>query len=169
MKCHLCDREGSIFLTKFVNNTLKQVCYCVECAQKEGLLNSELMSLPKEILELFPDEEKENLLFSAKSLQECPHCHFTLEDWKLTHKLGCSYCYEVFLPDIMIHVSEIQPGSLHKGKSPVCGKNREQTLRSIARLKERLSAALEQENYEEAALIRDELAPLLSDDCVSCR
>jgi protein arginine kinase activator len=91
----------------------------------------------------------------AQKTQECPNCGFTNEDVRKTGRLGCSTCYEVFEDMLKDVINDCQKGTQHMGKIPKAfsGVRRE-------RLEEELRKAVETERFEDAALIRDQLAQL---------
>lgn len=157
MKCHLCPKEGTIFFTHFVDDKLQQLCYCHSCALKQGMLNTEHNSSEKAFFE--EPDPLEDLPF-AQSLLECPVCGFTLDNWNSIHKLGCSRCYDVFAPDVERYIAKFQAGQKHIGKVPVVKILNEQSKRRAKLLKSLLEEAVQSEEYEEAARIRDEIARL---------
>lgn len=157
MKCHLCSNEGTIYFTKFVDNKLRQFCYCQSCALSQGLLNTEVHSVNIEDSMLFDEPDTP---LTARSLIECPSCGFKLEDWRRTRRLGCARCYDVFAPDVTMHVENIQESAQHIGKKPALKVVNETYKLKKKLLQEQLKEAIEREDYEKAACIRDELTGL---------
>ena len=163
MKCQLCSNEGSIFFTQFENNKLQQFCYCQKCAEKKGILDAGTLSLSSLMNEVALQQISENVEVdhdSFTSLFECPVCHFTLDDWKRTQRLGCSRCYEVFHPDLIQRLEQVQDDTTHTGKQPTQKQIRQTRLTQKRQLQKMLDTALSQEDYEQAARIRDQLSTL---------
>ena len=74
----------------------------------------------------------------------CPVCQKTLSQVRAEGLFGCSACYDTFLPYLDL--------------TPFVGKGyEEKTVDSVEELKEKLKAALAEENYEQAALYRDRI------------
>lgn len=159
MKCHLCDSEGTVFFTKIIDNKLQQLCYCHGCALSQGLLNTEPHSSELAALVL-NSEAEEDLPLSAHALLECPKCGFSLHDWRRTRRLGCSHCYDTFAQDISPYINTIQESRTHFGKHLSSLEKREEKWQKQQSLQEELDAAIEREDYEMAAKIRDQIADL---------
>lgn len=100
----------------------------------------------------------------------CGHCHTPLESVKMGNPLGCGQCYHVFgdvlvqellaenkLPKVMQEAKRNQP--LHIGMTPDKPSESPSSNRLTA-LNEALNEALQKENYEEAAWIRDQIKEL---------
>jgi len=97
----------------------------------------------------------------------CGDCGTSLEDLQVGHPLGCSHCYEVFSDAILIELNsrgKIPPkisngkkvNTYHIGRA--LGETHEfnPSLQLIA-LNEALNEMLKKEEYEQAALIRDQI------------
>lgn len=101
----------------------------------------------------------------------CGHCHTSLEAVKMGNPIGCSECYNVFgdlliqeliaenkIPAQMQNVRRNQP--LHIGKTPDKAASIPPSSR-LTSLNEALNDALQRENYEEAAWLRDQIKELM--------
>lgn len=109
------------------------------------------------------EEEKEAYL-------ACGNCDTKLDEVRTGHPIGCAACYDVFA-DVLINdltksqsISHHLPankrgGSLHIGKAPGEVSEISPTLRLIA-LNEALDETLIREDYEQAALLRDQIKAL---------
>ncbi|MBS0629643.1 MAG: UvrB/UvrC motif-containing protein [Verrucomicrobia bacterium] len=101
----------------------------------------------------------------------CGHCHTPLEAVKMGNPMGCKECYTVF-GDLLIQEliaenkipTQLQNGRrnqpLHIGKTPDQPANIPASSRLTA-LNEALNDALQRENYEEAAWLRDQIKELM--------
>lgn len=98
----------------------------------------------------------------------CPKCNTSILDIGKTGKLGCSYCYEWYKNELqqtlfLSHGTPNSPEQLsHVGKIPKKFKrNPEQRQKEetdkmrLTKLKYKLAQAVEREDYETAAKIRD--------------
>lgn len=82
------------------------------------------------------------------NVSACPQCGWTLTDFKKTGRWGCSNDYLFFANEIIPMLQRIHGSSQHVGKSPP------QKL-DINTLKSRMEKAIKEENFEEAARLRD--------------
>lgn len=101
--------------------------------------------------------------------RECPSCGLTLGQLKKTGRVGCVHCYTVFRPIIETVLKDQSFAGRHIGRLP----DRLATYRYIfvdrERLARSLAAAIEREDFEEAAQLREEIGRMdrlegLSDD-----
>jgi protein arginine kinase activator len=96
------------------------------------------------------------------SSTRCPVCGFTQADFKKTGRLGCSSCYVAFADGLNSLLKAMHKGTSHVGKLPV---RAQKTLALSDRMKtltEDLRKAVQEENYETAAALRDEIRQLES-------
>lgn len=101
--------------------------------------------------------------------RECPSCGLTLGQLKKTGRVGCVHCYTVFRPIIETVLKDQSFAGRHIGRLP----DRLATYRYIfvdrERLARSLAAAIDREDFEEAAQLREEIGRMdrlegLSDD-----
>lgn len=89
---------------------------------------------------------------------KCPTCGFRWADFDRVHRLGCPTCYEAHAPQALATLARIQPGLEHQGRRPYDGSADREAKLAKARLL--LKAALKEEDYETAAVLRDQIAEL---------
>lgn len=107
----------------------------------------------------------------------CRGCGMSYADFKKSGLLGCAECYVSFEPAIGPLIERAQEGGVHHtGKHPPNTKTspeKEQTLSPQAVLRsapvrtlcKRLMIALKEENYRQAASLRDQLRLAVPDGC----
>ncbi len=168
MKCHSCDNPATVHLTQILNNQMHKIDLCEECAQKQGVTNTADFSMG-------------GLMASAgMSLEDtardlvCESCGLTQQEFKKAGRLGCTACYEAFGSVLTPMLDGMHAGTRHVGKVPkgieaTLGKKEkatrskdlaEQLEKRILSLESDLKAALEDENFEECARLRDEIRSL---------
>lgn len=172
MLCEKCqEREATIFYTEIINGIKNEHSLCSECAKEmdfaDGLPFVELLA---GILGAYAveSEKKED----AMEQVICPSCRTSYRDFISQGVFGCEDCYNVFEPLIEGNIKKIQGSSLHTGKKPLyngAGKKEEpragfSVLEEVRVLKEKLKEALNVEDYEEAARLRDEIRALKERD-----
>lgn len=156
--CSECRRPISVCYTTIVGDKMTRTVMCADCPHLERRLYGKVRN-EQEV----SGEEKEAHLV-------CGNCETTLEEVRRGQLLGCAACYDVFA-DVLVqdlvktgHISHHLPAnkrttSLHIGRSPGESAEISPTLRLIA-LNEALDETLIREDYEQAALLRDQIKAL---------
>lgn len=152
MLCDNCkEKPAKYFFKNLVGGQENIFHLCEQCARKKNLLGDKKKS-PIEVL---------NMMSEAISHDDhrviCPVCCLSLAEFKKIARFGCSNCLSVFEPYIRTLIKEVQESEKHIGKRTKAGGRR---AVEIFRLREELRRALEKEDYEDAAQIRDKLKTL---------
>ena len=95
--------------------------------------------------------------------KKCPVCGHTYSDFRRTGKIGCSECYKVFRSPITATLRQVQPSITHTGKIPTKSGEELKQKRRYESLKQELSAAVKNEDYEKAAKLHKELKTIESE------
>ena len=91
---------------------------------------------------------------------QCPRCGLLYSSFKETGRLGCSECYAAFQFQLRPLLRRIHGDTRHRGKSPARGAGVVTSTRAIQRLHDDLQRAVEREDFEKAASLRDEIRRL---------
>ena len=103
-----------------------------------------------------------------KEEKQCPTCHMTLKDIAHVGKFGCADCYATFKDDIIDIVRRVQGGQFeHVGKTPQSSHKKLVIKKQIEEKTKYLNKLIEEQNFEEAAVIRDEIKALKDESEVS--
>lgn len=116
------------------------------------------------------DSEKDD---PARQVQ-CPKCHTTYGDFVANSSFGCPDCYDVFGPLISDTIKKLQGSDRHIGKKPLLYRKQEQraendvtnekaefdSRREIDFLSKKLKEAVAEEDFAEAAKLRDMIAQI---------
>lgn len=94
---------------------------------------------------------------TVKEEKKCPVCGHTYSDFRRTGKIGCSECYKVFRSSIAETLRRIQPSTTHTGKIPSKSGEELKLRRKYETLKQELSAAVKNEDYETAAKLHKQI------------
>lgn len=154
IKCNYCDSSATVHLTQIVNNQVKKIDLCEECAKDKGLSSPQGISLS----DMFSGSVESS--DGASQGLACPKCGFTHSDFRSNGRFGCPECYISFSPILRDTLEAMHPGTHHVGKVPNQLLDRMDTKQRENILEQSLKDAISEENYEEAARIRDELAEL---------
>ena len=98
--------------------------------------------------------------FKVINTKRCESCKTSIEEIANTGKLGCENCYKTFYSELLPFIKKVQSNVKHVGKRPVNIKNKMDTSSKkdkLTALRERLKAAVEKQEFEQAAVLRDEI------------
>ncbi len=155
----LCDRcqknEATVHLTQVVDGQVKKVHWCETCAAQSGIDVKKTISVTDVLMGL--DQLAGEPAKSRPEADEiCPQCGISRSEYKRRGRLGCEACYEAFRDDLNPLIKAVHHAVQHHGKTP-----RTHAVRGVAETPDDLNAALaravEQEDYETAARLRDQL------------
>lgn len=90
----------------------------------------------------------------------CNFCNTSFDEYKKTGKLGCGKCYSTFRKQLKPIIEGIYGYSEHIGKFPKNESKDTEIVRTVEQLKEKLNMAIQEEEYEQAAKLRDEILQL---------
>jgi protein arginine kinase activator len=91
----------------------------------------------------------------------CSDCGMTISQYKETSLLGCPTCYETFADQLAHIIANVQDNHTHHvGRAPSSANADLSRHLTVRRLLKQLEKAVTQEQYEEAAVLRDELRRL---------
>ena len=72
--------------------------------------------------------------------------------------MGCPTCYEAHAPQALATLARIQPGLEHHGRRPYDAAVDRET--KLTKARDLLKVAMKEEDYETAAVLRDQIAEL---------
>ena len=173
MLCEICQKnEATIHIQEIVGGKKKSMHLCSSCAaakqQQDGLdfgpfnlagLLYKLSGSEIDNVNMPENADSENNSGSPKLV--CPVCSWDERRLRTSGKLGCENCYRVFGSLITGALKNMHRGVAHLGKHP-SGKGTELcALHSkLSQLQRKLQQAVEVEDYETAALYRDQINEL---------
>ena len=165
MLCQNCgEKEATIHLTKIINGEKTEVFLCEDCAEESGQIS--LGSNPFSFQNLLADiinPSIDSSLANRKKDLVCEKCGMTYRQFSKKGLFGCSSCYDTFSERLDPLAQRIHGSSEHKGKVPQRRGGDLRIKREIDKLKTRMQEAVEKENFEKAAEIRDHIHELESD------
>ncbi|MFQ6031676.1 MAG: UvrB/UvrC motif-containing protein, partial [Candidatus Zixiibacteriota bacterium] len=97
---------------------------------------------------------------SKISDKRCSTCGMHFSDFSKTGSLGCGNCYTTFKSQLNDLLRKIHGSIQHRGKAPFTPGDVMKPLREERRLQEELKRAIQEENFEEAAQLRDRIKAL---------
>ncbi len=168
MLCQDCKkREAQVHLTQIVNNEKATLSLCRECAAARGF-HSPLDNVPFPLAEILSGMAANVPTGTKKQPVEaitCPTCGLTFESFTQQGRFGCGDCYKAFRNRLEPIMRKIHGASLHRGRGPILKADEGETGEAISvreeeRLEIELKKAIEAEDFERAAELRDKLNTL---------
>lgn len=161
MRCEHCgDRDAEIHLTEIVKDEMTTIHLCSSCAAEKGISAGTPSDPPlADFLAHMAEGSQEATLSGAQ--EACPYCGTSAHDFRKTGRLGCSQCYAHFAPQLRGLLRRVHGSSQHIGKIYLTAASdlEDRDLR-LATLRRRLERAVEIEDFEAAASLRDEILAL---------
>ena len=158
MICQKCKlKNATSHFHSYINGVVSDVYLCSDCAEKfhnEGFNDKNLYGILSSLFETGA--------LGEVGTKKCECCGTTLKNIAKAGRVGCGNCYKVFEKELESTLLRLHGRTTHVGKKPneLCGDAvtpQKDNESRILELKENLKAAIEKEEYEAAAEIRDEI------------
>ena len=155
MLCSICkEKPATVFLTDIKGDKMHKVDLCEECAKNKGV-NDSTFALADMLLGLGASQELEQAAGGVDI--KCPQCGFSQADFKKSGRLGCAACYQTFAEGLEGLLKSMHKGTRHSGKVPESLRQKRDYSEQLSQLQKKLGKAIETENFEAAAQLRDEI------------
>ena len=165
----MCDECGknkaTVHLTEIVNDLITKLNLCESCAKLKGAEAEQHFGIA-DLLSALSDTEQPQAPSAPGApppvKNKCSRCGLTYEDFKRMGRLGCGECYKAFRTSLAPLLKRIHGANQHIGKSPSpqaidelkTNHKRQEELESV---KQELQKAIRNEEFEEAAALRDKI------------
>jgi len=157
----MCDKckvkPATVQVTKTVNGQTTQRMLCSDCAKEEGMLVNHFMPFAQMMAGMMGESVRPQKS-SVRGLT-CSHCGYDFSKFEETGLLGCPQCYEDFKEYLTPMIRRIQGGLKHMGERPESS-SQQPGQEELAQLQKELIQAIELEEYERAAQLRDQIRSL---------
>ena len=155
MQCCVCkEKPATVHLTEIKGDKVQKVDLCEGCAKSKGV-NDSGFALADLLLGLGASQEIDQSAGGAEL--KCPQCSFTQADFKKSGRLGCPECYKTFVEGLEGLLKTMHKGTRHAGKVPEALRRTRESADRMKTLQKKLAKAIEEENFEQAAALRDEI------------
>ncbi|NIM98844.1 MAG: hypothetical protein GTO24_12430 [candidate division Zixibacteria bacterium] len=164
MLCQDCrKKEATVHLTEVISDKKVVLNLCQECANKRGFRNP-LEGVP------FPLAEFLSSMLSQVQMKKptreakvsCSACGMSFSDFAKMGRLGCGNCYVAFRSQLNDLLRKVHGNTQHRGKFPRTTGEVMRPLWEESKLQAELKKAIEREDFEKAAQIRDRIRALVS-------
>lgn len=142
-------------LTQIVGDKMQKLDLCEECAKAKGVNDPTSFAMADLMLGLGASQELDAAVSGVEL--KCPRCGFSQADFKKSGRLGCPECYRTFAEGLSGLLKTMHKGTRHVGKVPEALRQSRDTIDRLKALQKKLTKAVEDENYESAAALRDEI------------
>lgn len=165
MLCERCqERPATVHYTEVINNKQRKMHLCEFCAgqvQAEGFGFMPQMNLHN-FLAGFWNQVPGIQQFAPQARKDakCPVCDMPENLFAQKGLLGCGDCYQHFGKRLEPLMRRIHGSCRHTGKVPVRTGGRLRFVRQIEELRAQLRSAVANEEFEQAAQLRDRIKQL---------
>lgn len=142
-KCH--KNEASVYFKQNINGEVREYALCSECAAE-----AELGFTPLNLFGSMFTQVKPKTVH-----KRCTLCSSTFDEIKKKGKVGCAECYSVFSEELKPMIESIHRGAKHNGRAPEGHAEKRKAENELELLRKELREAIEAEEYERAAELRD--------------
>lgn len=165
MLCQRCgQRPATVHLTEITNGNKQETHLCEVCAgeiKPAGFGFSPQMGLHNFLAGLLSHQlGGANRARPEDEGNKCEKCGVSEGRFVKQGLLGCGDCYTSFEEKMLPLLRRIHGNSRHTGKIPVRNAGRAGLIKEIENLKKKLKEAVEREEYEQAAVLRDNIRQL---------
>ena len=160
MKCQQCDKPATFHITELTGGKPQEFHLCEDHARQYLTSSSAepagvggmAAALAQQIAIGQTAEELARL-----DQQACPVCGITFFEFRSQGRLGCPHDYVCFQTQLEPLIVNIHGESQHVGKRPQAAAGGSQDRTQLIRLRRELKEAIDEEKYERASQLRDEI------------
>lgn len=158
MKCQKCgEREATIHSVSIINGVKNESFICSLCADRENNISFNFPSV-NDFFKSFA------MGGTTKNTMKCLICGYSYDDFLNTGLMGCPECYESFRGELMPVIKKYQAGNCENKMDTAEVKPAAKEFDKLKELNQKLNEAISLENFEEAAVIRDKIRELESNE-----
>lgn len=177
MLCEKCNKNPATVHYRYNDNgSITELHLCSDCARNEGIISQNGMStkgfsskygIGDDYFGALPFSSLFSQSYSkpkSLSLKVCPECGLSENELRNGGKLGCAQCYSTFSDIVDVMLRKMHMSNEYKGKAPE-GLGEGMSLGSkLEKLRAEMQTAVDNQEYEQAAKIRDAIRRLESAD-----
>jgi len=158
MLCSICkEKTATVHLTQIVGDKMQKLDLCEDCAKAKGINDPTSFGLADLDLVLGLGASQQIEQAAGGVELKCPRCGFTQADFKKSGRLGCPECYQTFAEGLGGLLKTMHKGTRHVGKAPEALRQSRDLSDRMKTLQNKLAKAIKDENFEQAAILRDEI------------
>jgi protein arginine kinase activator len=165
MKCQECDKPATFHITELTGGKPQELHLCEEHARgylsqsggepAAGVSNMAAALAQHMVQKMQVGQTAEEL--AELDQQSCPVCGITFYEFRNQGRLGCPHDYLGFQAQLDPLILNIHGEAEHVGKRPRRAPQGSEKRTQLIRLRREMKEAIDEENYERASAIRDEI------------
>ncbi|MDP7636493.1 MAG: UvrB/UvrC motif-containing protein [Phycisphaerae bacterium] len=158
-KCDKCSKPATIHLTEIIDGEKIEKHLCQDCAATEGITVKAEVPISQLLEDFILQTGIEATADAAEAT--CEVCGMKFSEFRNAGLLGCPNDYDAFEKGLLPLVERAQEGATqHIGKVPHNADDAQKRQTAMLRLQAELKGAITAENYERAAVLRDQIKEL---------
>lgn len=163
MLCQNCQkRVANVHFTQLIGNKKVEMYLCEQCAREKGHMTFMSPVSINDFLAGFINLDTVPHLTSEPRRTTCEVCGASYEEFQSSGKIGCGNCYEIFGDKLDPILRRLHGNVEHSGKVPAKLSAGLKASKEIEKLRILLNKAVQNEEYEKAAEIRDRIKAIES-------
>jgi len=157
MICQRCKkRDATVHLTEIIHGDKAEKHLCEQCAAEDGITLK-----PPPLNELLANFVKSQSAIGQVANITCQACGMTFSEFRGSGLLGCPYDYDAFEKALTPLIKRAhENASQHVGKVPQRAGIAQGRQQELMRVRRELASAVDREDYELAAKLRDQIRNL---------
>lgn len=158
MKCDNCnENEATVHYTEIEGAEKREIHLCEMCYHQKAAPVQKMVDFADMLKNMLTSALKEE---GVGPQAMCPTCGISLAEFRASGRFGCPEDYRVFREALVPLLEKIQHGPRHVGSVPTRAGEELQRENELIRLRRELERAVQREEYEEAASLRDRIRKL---------
>ncbi|MEQ9407868.1 MAG: UvrB/UvrC motif-containing protein [Fuerstiella sp.] len=160
-KCRRCSKPATLHITEIHDGQAVALHLCETCAREyledasEDSAHNPAAELAAKLEALVAEDPEAPPL-------KCGNCNITFNEFREHGRLGCPSCYDEFRQELMPLLENIHEEATHVGKRPLRSPGLTEEQSQLIHLRAKQREAIEHEDYEAAARLRDQIAEIES-------
>lgn len=160
MLCDECKKnQATIRLVTVVDGNKTERNLCAACvARKKMQIRSE--GVPSMLSAIISGAGRTTVRHPGLS---CPACGTEYDEFQKTNRLGCAHCYEAFSAQLKPLLIRLNGRVQHVGRTPKKVGAPPSAMNRMDRMRREMELAVACEEFEKAAVLRDEIRALVAE------
>jgi len=156
MKCQRCPKQATLHITEVLGeDRYEEVHLCEDCAKKYLIEPQKKAAATKASAAEAASEEE-----LQPAGPTCEACGISYQEFRNHGRFGCPHDYDAFKAELLPLLESIHGDVRHLGKTPRRLPRTQSAQVELTTLRRRLQQLVTEENYEEAARVRDRIKEL---------
>jgi protein arginine kinase activator len=161
MKCTKCTKQATFHITDLTGDGVLALHLCPDCAKQyletDDKQSSDISAMSNALSQQISPLKEATEQMQELDSRECPICGISFYEFRQGGRLGCPHDYVYFSEELEPLLQNVHGENQHVGKQPKRGVRNTESQTELIRLRREMKEAVEQENYEQASQLRDQI------------